>query len=314
MEDRKIKFWFRRGKARIPVYEGESFKETFARIKQYNLHIENIRFKGKSDRKISELKANIRSRLNRKNENNLNNNDLKSELAKRLNKEDKNLLKKDEVVEDKIDKKFYEQAEQPAKEIFEVAKQHEPDITKALIEIEKDTSGVFNYPVMVDGKQMESFDFKVKSVDSLKNKIAIALNKGKEIDKIKADLFDTVRYTLKSDKENLVNDFNIFKDKIKNHGIEFVEIKNYYQIKNSSYYGVNCKMIDKNGYQFEVQFHTQKSLEVKDKNHKLYDIQKKYKPNSEKYNDLKIEMMSNAKEVIFPDNILNIKPFKVSKK
>ena len=53
-----------------------------------------------------------------------------------------------------------------------------------------------------------------------------------------------------------------------------IEVTNTLKDVSASYRGINTLVQNARGYVFELQFHTKESLEVKEKNHKLYEEQR----------------------------------------
>lgn len=93
------------------------------------------------------------------------------------------------------------------------------------------------------------------------------------MDKQATKIYDALRYTAYiKNPDQFVNSYNTIKLNLKKMGYDIVRVKNTinkYTIKNP-YRGVNVVVQTKQGYKFELQFHTPKSLEIKEVNHMLY--------------------------------------------
>jgi len=78
--------------------------------------------------------------------------------------------------------------------------------------------------------------------------------------------------------------------------------------ENSIYRGVNTNFKSQNGYEFELQFHTPKSIIVKEKlNHELYEEARKPITTLERLNELNRLKTENSKTIPTPPGIEKIK-------
>ena len=75
------------------------------------------------------------------------------------------------------------------------------------------------------------------------------------------------------------------------------------------YKGVNVKMQDDKGAKFELQFHTQQSLEIKEKLHPLYEEQRKLEKDNPRKKELKQIMQEMSSVIELPHNIDSIANF-----
>ena len=123
------------------------------------------------------------------------------------------------------------------------------------------------------------------------------------------NMYDVVRYTYQSKPESMVKDYEFARTELEAKGYKFVQVKNSWLDKANPYNGVNIKMSDKNGNKFELQFHTQESLVIKNgKMHELYEKQRRIKDvNSKEYADLKNEMKKISNGMEKPSDIERIK-------
>lgn len=76
---------------------------------------------------------------------------------------------------------------------------------------------------------------------------------------------DIIRYTYKDDEDNLVKSYYNINKIFTEKGYNQVKVKNFWNNEMSAYKGINCVYSSPNGLNFEVQFHTPESFEVKDR-------------------------------------------------
>lgn len=81
-------------------------------------------------------------------------------------------------------------------------------------------------------------------------------------------------------------------------------MKNTLKSSNVQYRGVNTQLKNKDGYKFELQFHTEQSLLVKEENHKLYE-QYRVLDNQDvrRKQELAARMVKNSNKVPMPTGI-----------
>lgn len=150
-----------------------------------------------------------------------------------------------------------------ARSVARAAKQ-EKSVTKVLQSLESDS------------RQLEGLDFRLKGEESLARKILSDANE--EVDKrlttAADEITDVLRYTFQCDVDTLSSDFSEIREQMESLGYDFVKVKNTLGDATAPYRGVNTKIKTPDGYEFELQFHTAESLEVKEVNHKLYEEQR----------------------------------------
>ena len=163
------------------------------------------------------------------------------------------------------------------------------------------------------GGTMVGLAFAVKGVGSLKRKIDSEQNyvekcTGKRIDasEVVKQMYDINRYTMQGTEKNLANMANGVLRDMQNSGYEIVRVKNTLKVENAPYRGINCQLINKDGIKFELQFHTARSLEVKEINHKLYEKARLDNTSEKTKAKLNSEMANNAKMIPTPDNINSV--------
>jgi hypothetical protein len=170
----------------------------------------------------------------------------------------------------------------------------EPAITK-LVQAIADQSGA----------KLEGLSQRIKSTDSLARKIDQDADKGYQGDRNKAaeEVSDANRYTIS------IND-NDYADTLKSTVSAFeetgwkVRVKNFWQA-GDPYDGVNVKA-ERDGIKVEVQVHTPKSFQIKEKTlHDVYDIYRKSTDNSIRESAWS-KMVGIAKRVPRPSNYATV--------
>lgn len=145
----------------------------------------------------------------------------------------------------------------------------------------------------IDSCYLDGLEYRTKSLSSTREKVLIR----KEVNSIN-ELFDVVRYTAVSKTKDYIKN----KDKI----LKDLEKKSFkiYQEKNTwlrnGYKGINVKLISPNNIKFELQFHTEQSLEAKEKVHKYYEEQRLPSTSEERKRELAIIMNQIFNEIPNP--------------
>jgi hypothetical protein len=86
-------------------------------------------------------------------------------------------------------------------------------------------------------------------------------------------------------------------------GFKTARIKNTLANEDAPYRGVNCVIQAPDETMFELQFHTPKSLEVKEVNHKLYEEQRLDDTPEERKEELGRIMSENCKSIPTPEGL-----------
>jgi hypothetical protein len=127
----------------------------------------------------------------------------------------------------------------------------------------------------VPGAQLEGLDFRLKSEDSLKRKLATDLleTPGRTAEESLANIKDSVRYTVKLPEGSYSGGVSQVTSELQARGYENVTWKNTWPA--DGYRGINSTWRDPStGQTFEVQFHTQDSFDAKMTTHQLYEQQR----------------------------------------
>ena len=201
---------------------------------------------------------------------------------------------------------------QAASESLDKAAKEEPQVSKDL----KDTFGA-------NKAEFAGFDFRLKGKSSLVRKIktdasAEASETGSKVTrdlmkKATAGIKDNLRYTALLDKNDYGAGYERIKKDLESKGYEFTKVKNTmaFPEKGNPYRGVNCQVKNKNGYTFELQFHTPQSFDIKEvKCHKDYEIARNPKYNKEKRDAATARMFKAYEDLEVPKGADKIKPFK----
>lgn len=175
-------------------------------------------------------------------------------------------------------------------EMWENARRNGTSITNDVVEISKSI-----------GATMSGLEFAVKAGKSTSEKIdrdheddRKAGQTERSDEEVLQGLNDVVRFTQFSphDKlaENALNTIQTLRDK----GYEIETCKNRYTLPNQEYYDIKIIARNPEGQAFELQFHSKESLDVKNKNHGLYEEQRKVGVSEERKRELGEQMKNNA--------------------
>lgn len=199
------------------------------------------------------------------------------------------------------DKEFNKQVKQVGEKLIKKANSIEKPITNALLETSKEL-----------GAKMEGLEFKFKGLDSLTRKIKGKIwENEKTLEEASNDIKDVLRYTMILDENNFVDGFEKTKENLAKMGYNIYRIKNTFQ-DGESYKGLNTNVKDSQGNIFELQFHTQKSFDLKmGPLHKMYEEQREldasYPEEAERADYLEDKMIEMSKSIPHPKNIESIK-------
>lgn len=122
------------------------------------------------------------------------------------------------------------------------------------------------------------------------------------------NIHDVIRYTYVGDESNLARIFEDAREELEARGYMFKKVSNTWK-DGEVYKGINCTLEAPDGKhtKFELQFHTPKSFEVKEKNHALYEITQNPETPFERIQELLEEQERLSNTVANPVNIDKIK-------
>lgn len=192
-----------------------------------------------------------------------------------------------------------------AKDAVAKAKAAEPQLTKDMQSLASKYGG-----------EMVGLDFAVKSAGSLKRKLVseqkwIQEEEGRTPSAAECvrNMYDINRYTMKGTEKNLASMADGALKDLRNSGYTIVAVKNTMGNLDAPYRGINCKLMSKDGMKIELQFHTAKSLEIKEINHKLYEKARLDSTSAKTRARLNKQMADNARSIPIPDNIDSVGKF-----
>lgn len=176
-------------------------------------------------------------------------------------------------------------------------------------EAEPKLTGMMKDCAKAAGGEMVGLDFAVKGEGSLTRKIKTEMGKnGSDVKSAVDDMKDVNRYTMQLTEDNFLSGFEGTMKTLQSQGYEVVRVKNSLGDPTAPYRGVNTNIKSPDGSIWELQFHTAKSLEVKEVNHKLYETQRLDKTPADKRAELGRQMAENAASIPSPKGIEKIQP------
>ena len=182
------------------------------------------------------------------------------------------------------------------KEVMETAKEQEKAITKDIKELTEKAGG-----------KNVGIDFRLKSQDSALRKVKeVFEDLGEEVDESYGidSMWDLVRYTAVFDKNELVEKGQNLIKSLKSKGYKIREIKNTWNNEKNPYKGINIKIVSPEGQKMELQIHTDKNVQVKEKMHKVYEKSRIEKSESKK-EELRKQMEKIGEEYERPIGVEN---------
>jgi hypothetical protein len=121
------------------------------------------------------------------------------------------------------------------------------------------------------GRRLAGLEHSLKGKDRLRQKISEAVEeRGHTVDQAFAMVKDAIRYTFCYPEEQYAQGVHADCDRIESAGFERVDRRNLWA--GEEYKGVNSRWrVPERGQLFEVQFHTQASLDAKEETHGAYE-------------------------------------------
>ena len=174
-------------------------------------------------------------------------------------------------------------------------------------ELEPKLTGMMSACAKEAGGEMVGLKYAVKSEASLTRKIKTEMGKnGSDVKAAVDDMKDVNRYTMMLTESNFVSGYESTVKALQSQGHEVVRVKNSMGDTTAPYRGLNTNVKAPDGTIWELQFHTARSLEVKEVNHKLYETQRLDKTPAEKRAELGRQMAQNAASIPSPVGIEKI--------
>lgn len=192
------------------------------------------------------------------------------------------------IVPDDKELGFEDTPEEKAAELIQAGEKNESKITKDLGDV-----------IGQSDMKLEGLKYKIKSLDSLTRKVTGEPN---------ANMRDVVRYTAISSADDLAKNYSTALELMHKKGYTESAVKNYWTNTSNPYNGINTNFISPKGYEFELQFHTKESFELKNgKLHELYEKARVLDKKSSEVAELNKEMMLLSKRLTSPKDIDSIK-------
>lgn len=160
------------------------------------------------------------------------------------------------------------------------------------------------------GCKLYGLEHKLKTYDSISRKIVTdSKEKNISLEDSAKGIKDAVRYTTISNDDDFVKNYVNFKKALEQKGYKEERCKNYFALYNEGkvkHKSVQSTFSDKDGYVFEVQFHTPSSQDAKNKKIPLYEERRKVgnSPSLNAY--LEKKMVDLAEAVTTPKDIERI--------
>lgn len=160
------------------------------------------------------------------------------------------------------------------------------------------------------GGEMHGLENQLKTKESIERKLNKKVNE-KSIDITEAanSIKDAIRYTVIAPTDNFVNMYYDFKDHMLNKGYFETSCDNYFdkfskgEVKHKA---IQSNFTDKDGYEFEVQFHTPESQDAKDKKLPLYNERRTTGISERRAKELEKQMENLALNIPDPEGVHNI--------
>ncbi|WP_191972564.1 minor capsid protein [Streptococcus pneumoniae] len=155
--------------------------------------------------------------------------------------------------------------------------------------------------------KLAGLEFRKKTAESLARKITTdSQAENISLSKATSKINDALRYTTIFDPDTFAKEYLKMKQKLIAEGYKVVKVKNTWLI-DGPYKGVNT-VVEKDGINFEMQYHTQESFDLK--NGPLHELYEKYRDTSTSDRErMKLfkEMLDLSNELEIPKNIERVK-------
>ena len=155
--------------------------------------------------------------------------------------------------------------------------------------------------------ELAGLEFRKKTAESLARKITTdSQAENISLSKATSKINDALRYTTIFDPDTFAKEYLKMKQELIAEGYKIVKVKNTWLI-DGPYKGVNT-VVEKDGINFEMQYHTQESFDLK--NGPLHELYEKYRDtNISDQERIKLfkEMLNLSNELEIPKNIERVK-------
>lgn len=161
------------------------------------------------------------------------------------------------------------------------------------------------------GSKMYGLENKLKTKESISRKInKNAKEKNQSLSKSANDIKDAVRFTTISPEKTFVSSYEKVKKELERKGYKETRCKNYFELFREGkvkHKSVQSTYATKDGYEFEIQFHTKASQDAKTKKIPLYEERRSLNVTKKRAKELENQMVNLALNVKDPINIERIK-------
>ena len=158
---------------------------------------------------------------------------------------------------------------------------------------------------------MYGLENRLKTKDSISRKIDKKSKEGNiSITKASNDIKDAIRFTTISSDNDFVKNYQSMKYELENKGYTETRCKNYWDLYKQGkvkHKSVQSNFSTKDGYEFEIQFHTKSSQDAKNKKLPIYEERRKVDINPKRAIELEKQMDELALKVKEPKDIYKIK-------
>ena len=157
---------------------------------------------------------------------------------------------------------------------------------------------------------MHGLENQLKTKESIERKLNKKVNeKDMDITEAANSIKDSLRYTVIAPTDNFVNMYYDFKSDMAKKGYSETSCDNYFdkfgkgEVKHKA---VQSNFADKDGYEFEVQFHTPESQDAKDKKLPLYNERRTTGISERRAKELEKQMEELAQNIPDPKGVRDI--------
>lgn len=189
--------------------------------------------------------------------------------------------------------------EKLSKKIYSDAKSRVEQITKDVRSAARDA-----------GSSLYGLDHRLKTIESIDRKIKKNSHEdGISLSESANNIKDAVRFTTISPENNYTDSYFKFKKAMEDKGYTETRCKNYFQLFSEGkvkHKSVQSTFASKDGYQFEVQFHTKASQNAKNKKIPLYEERRQEGVSKERASQLERQMEKLALNVRDPADVVTI--------
>ncbi len=183
-----------------------------------------------------------------------------------------------------------------AQQLYNAASVEEPLVTAQLKALESDKV------------HLEGLEYRLKTVESLSRKIVSdAHDMEISLSEAANNIHDGLRYTFTIDEQEYVAKTRLIMDTLIAKGNSVYKFKNYWAKKDVDYQGINVILRSKDGFIYEVQFHTPMSYYVKgEKTHKYYEIIRSETSTAEEKAEASKKQAEEYKQIPIPKGVEEI--------